>query len=98
MKFSRCFLCLNKGHRCFQCKSKLRCEYCKGRHHYLLCQDEEPTVKEGQPRSTPPPLDPNASTWVGLGSTSASGAKERVALQTALAAVEGKEGSRVRVP
>ena len=97
MKFSRCFLCLNKGHRSFQCKSKFRCKYCKGRHHYLLCQDKEPTVKEAQPSNIPPPLNPNASTWVGLGTTSASGAKERVALQTALAAVEGKEGSRVRV-
>ena len=58
IKFSRCFLCLKKGHRSFQCKSKIRGKYCKGRHHYLLCQDKEPTVREAQPSSTPHHLIP----------------------------------------
>ena len=101
MKFSRCFICLNKGHRAFQCRSRARCKHCNGRHHYLLCQDKTPPSKAPQPSDASPSLNPNAPSYnslLGLDSAKPrASAHERVALQTALAAVEGKVGSRVRV-
>ena len=41
-KFARCFLCLSKGHRSFQCRSKSRCRYCKGKHNLLICMHNNP--------------------------------------------------------
>lgn len=34
-----CFVCLKKGHRSNQCKSKHRCLICKHRHFVILCPD-----------------------------------------------------------
>ena len=101
MKFSRCFICLNKGHRSFQCRSRASCKHCNGKHHFLLCQDKTPPSKAPQPSDATPSLNPNTASCTSLlgldSAKSRAGTHERVALQTAIAAVEGKVGSRVRV-
>ena len=36
---SRCFVCLRSGHVGRNCKSKLKCHRCNGRHHISICED-----------------------------------------------------------
>ena len=81
-------------------QNKVRCYNCKGKHHTSLCSagnysDPSQTIdKEAQPfRVRTPALNPQASSWIG--SNISSG--ERVALQTALAKVNGKKEWKVRV-
>ena len=92
---------MNKGHRSFQCRSRASCKHCNGKHHQLLYQNKTPPSKAPQPSDATPSLNPNAASCtylLGLDSTkSHTGTHERVALQTAIAAVDGKVGSRVRV-
>ena len=99
-RFSRCFMCFTKGHRSFQCRSRSRCSYCKGKHNSLICtHNVTNAAKETQQLGKQaPPQNPEAEPAL-VGSTSSSSAScgEQVALQTALARVEGKEKSRVRV-
>ena len=97
-KYAKCFICLNSGHRSFECRNKdrLQCRICQGKHHVSICKsrpntpigNKETLVKP----SAPPPLNANATSWVG--STSSGG---NVALQTALASVEGVKKETVRV-
>ncbi len=48
-KYARCFVCLNSGHRAFQCRSKTPCKICKGKHHVSICssaqQDKDKLVQ-----------------------------------------------------
>ena len=37
----RCFICLQKGHLAFNCRSGKRCYHCKGRHHGSICSAHE---------------------------------------------------------
>ena len=97
-KYARCFACLNSNHRAFECKSKGVCKICEGKHHHSICYNNKPklsfntTVVEGQHKSNIPL---NANTPMRVGNT---GSEASVALQTALAEVEGKKcESRVRV-
>ena len=91
-KFARCFCCLKTGHRFFKCRSKVECKICsKGNHHCSICPSLYPP-KETQPKHSAPTLDPNATAWTGT-----TGSEGKVALQTALAVVNGKKGSRMRV-
>ena len=97
LKYAKCFLCLNGGHRAFRCRLNTNCKACKGRHHSSICSsDSSATIrvnKEAQRQSSATALNPTASSWVGTnGSKSA-----RVALQTALAQVNEKEECRGRV-
>ena len=46
MKSGRCFVCLRKGHLGRQCRSKLRCIVCGGRHHSSICAENSPKEKE----------------------------------------------------
>ena len=91
----RCFVCLKPGHRAFKCKSKQqKCHICRGKnHHVAICpnlgQDKESSRNVTTPSAT---LNPHASTWVG-----STGSEGGVALQTALAVVDDKKESRVRV-
>ena len=98
-KFSRCFLCFKKGHRSFQCRSKSRCRYCKAKHSSLICTHNSTNAAKGtqQLGTHAPPRNPEAESLVGSASSSSASCGEQVALQTALARVEGKEKSRVRV-
>ena len=102
MKFARCFICLNKGHKSFNCQKRVKCRFCQGKHHYLICnvgscssavvQDKQIDVLKAA--APTPSLSPTAASWVG---TTVSSSKQRVALQTALAAVEGKKEGKLRV-
>ncbi|KAI1690562.1 putative peptidase (DUF1758) domain-containing protein [Ditylenchus destructor] len=33
----RCFICLRRNHRTADCRTKMQCTICKGRHHALIC-------------------------------------------------------------
>ena len=102
MKFARCFSCLNKGHKSFKCQKRVMCRFCQGKHHYLICSVGNCSNTVGQdrqleglkPTAPTPTLNPSAASWVG---TTVSSSKQRVALQTALAAVEGKRKGKLRV-
>eukprot|EP00794_Sanderia_malayensis_P009578 gene9578-biopygen7910 len=85
-----------KGHRYFKCSAKVKCDHCKGNHHQLICNSTtaDAAPKETRPQATAPAMDPNAAAWVGVGNTSSGG---QVALQTALAVVNGNREKRVRV-
>ena len=102
-KFARCFLCLNKGHRSFDCRSKQTCRYCNGKHNHLICKVKpnslasDNKVKMQSSDASAAALNPNATTWVGSTESSTSAPDERVALQTALARVKGRRESRMRV-
>ena len=94
IKSARCFVCLKPGHRAFKCRSKQECNICRSKnHHVAICsnlgQDKEPSRNVAAPSA---PLNPYASTWVG-----STGSEGGVALQTALAVVDDKKESRVRV-
>ena len=43
----RCFACLKRGHLVRECRSRLRCRTCNGKHHSSLCQGNY-RVKQGQ--------------------------------------------------
>eukprot|EP00794_Sanderia_malayensis_P019568 gene19567-biopygen14529 len=94
IKFARCFKCLNSGHRSFQCHTKTSCKSYQGKHHAAICFKLKPkpisAPASGEESDTP--LNPAANAWVGC-----TGSGERVALQTALASVNGNRESRVRV-
>ena len=99
-KFAKCFVCLNSGHRAIDCRSRINCSECKGRHHVSICLKVpnqsplgEPITKEAQTSLSTPPLKPQANSCVG----NVQCGTEKVALQTALARVDGKLGSKVRV-
>ena len=90
-KFAKCFACLNSGHRAFECKNRVSCRNCKGKHHVAVCHNNRPkstasVAPKVYPHSpdAPAPLNANATSWVGK-----TGSGEDVALQTALAKVKG---------
>ena len=99
-KFARCFAFLNSGHRAFECKSRISCRDCKGKHHVAVCHNNRPKLTTPlAPKAYPhspgaaAPLNANATSWVGK-----TGSGENVALQTALAKVKGvKKECRVRI-
>ena len=98
IKYARCFVCLNSKHRAFECRNKVPCKICKGKHHVSICVGPNPANKETLPQQQPQPepnaptLNVNAASWVG-----STGSGDRVALQTALAKVNAKKESKVRV-
>ena len=94
IKYGRCFNCLKLGHRAFKCRTRVSCKICrKGNHHFSICSSYSPCpIKEAQPKPKAPQLDPQAASWVGN-----TGSEVRVALQTALAVVDGKRDRMVRV-
>ena len=110
-RYARCFLCLSKGHRVFQCRCKVNCKYCKGKHHFLICTSRQckpsgavrsnasasKEVQQPQASTGEHPLNPSAEAWVGSTGSFCPTSGERVALQTALARVEGNEKCKVRV-
>eukprot|EP00794_Sanderia_malayensis_P017243 gene17243-biopygen14837 len=96
IKYAKCFSCFKPGHRYFKCSAKVKCDHCKGNHHQLICNSTtaDAAPKETRPQATAPAMDPNAAAWVGVGNTSSGG---QVALQTALAVVNGNREKIVRV-
>ena len=65
MKSGRCFVCLRKGHLGRQCRSKLRCVVCGGKHHPSICTKSSPREKEPAAWTEPPVtgLNPAASSF-----------------------------------
>ena len=53
MKSSRCFVCLRKGHFGLQCRLKLHCVACGGKHHPLICAKISPREKEPAAQTEP---------------------------------------------
>lgn len=101
----RCFICLKGNHRSFECKSKARCKCCKGRHNVAICTNISahsafatpnpnavPASEEFKQANAALKLNPNAAAYVG---SACSGGK--VALQTAVANVNGMKEGKVRV-
>ena len=96
LKSAKCFMCFKPGHRAFKCRSKTSCSICNGKHNSILCSNVSQTQDKATPaKPSAPPLNPNASSWL-VGSIG-SASQERVALQTALANVEGKKEVKMRV-
>ena len=94
VKTARCFVCLKQGHRAFKCKLRKECSLCrKNDHHVSICPNLG-HVKDSLRNDTAPsaPFNPQASSWVG-----STGSEGGVALQTALAVVNDKRESKVRV-
>ena len=98
----RCYVCLNAKHRAFECRSKLSCKRCKGRHHVSICiacflranesQAQQSRQQEAKHAPNTSALNATAPSWVG-----STGSGDSVALQTALAKVNAKKESKVRV-
>ena len=59
-KFGRCFVCLNKGHRAYQCRKSTLCSSCKGKHHESLCDNLGPASNKQVVPSAPAMLNANA--------------------------------------
>ena len=92
---------LNSGHKATNCRSKVNCRICGGRHHVSICKSsnlsEKLNAMSAAPNATPSvvsnaTLDPNAFFWSG---SMTSGNK--VALQTALGFIEDKRERKVSV-
>ena len=99
-KFSKCFICLNSGHKAVNCRLKANCRICNGKHHVSRCNSNGSCKSSALPAApkatssvaTNATLDPNAASRVG---STTSGSK--VALQTALAFIDDKRERKVRV-
>ena len=101
-KFGRCFICLKKGHKAIDCRSRVLCKICNGRHHISLCvKSKVLPVSQGH-RSEAAPSSPKAPE-ITEGSTNVAscsnyqGRMSSAALQTAQAIVNGNDKVRVRV-
>ena len=106
-KSFKCFLCLKCGHRSFDCCSKLRCKFCRAKHHSSICaanrpkhssiSNKESSDREAKSASAPINvnsafmLNANVPIWAGCLSGNS------VALQTNLAKVNERKECTVRV-
>ena len=60
-KYGRCFICIRKGHKAVECRSKIMCKKYNGKHHVSLCYySKDLTVSKN-----PSPLRPSAPPFVG---------------------------------
>ena len=59
-KQGRCLICLKKSHLARDCRSKISCFKCSGRHHVSLCEIEPPTTETS-------PVSPCTSKHFSLG-------------------------------
>ena len=103
-KYGKCFNCLRTGHRSFTCRSKSVCRNCKNKHHVALCNQTQVFRDKAQALDYKEPkeassvlLNPAAAPFVGQNSASDANLRQRVALQTAIARVNGVMGKNVRV-
>ena len=109
-KHVKCFICLNPGQRTADCRQRNTfCKKCEGTHRISICNasaDAAPpfpaaqTIGESKPfpaaQATGTSLNPNVALWVGNAS-SAPYSSNKVALQTAIAVVNGRGERKVRV-
>ena len=35
--YPKCYVCLNSAHRAYECRSRVRCKVCNGKHHVAIC-------------------------------------------------------------
>ena len=65
-KQGRCLLCLKRGHRGYECHSKIYCNLCNGRHHISICDINAP-YREGLTTDSTAPSSvgnhANATSW-----------------------------------
>ena len=103
-KQGRCLVCLNKGHRAFQCRSKALCLECKRNHNASICNIKStnalPSVESN--RSISSQVKENDLSLVNstVNATSCISNVEyggRTVLQTALALAKGNKGKDVKV-
>ena len=88
-KQGRCLLCLKRGHRGYECRSKVYCSVCSGRHHLSIC-DNNILLREVSARDSTAPLSVGSQ----ANATSCVGNVEyggRAVLQTALAIVREED-------
>ena len=53
-KTGRCYICLGRGHVSRNCRSRIKCLSCRGRHHIAICPSKcNPRVEESTPSSGP---------------------------------------------
>ena len=55
----RCFICLKKGHISRECRSRMKCSKCNGKHHTAICSRSEGTeisISNNNTSSAPPTL------------------------------------------
>ena len=57
-KYVRCFICINKGHLAWDCRSGKACEQCEGKHHGSICECQGLQVGEAEGKSIT--VDPSA--------------------------------------
>ena len=96
-KQGRCFICLYKGHRAFECRFKSLCKLCKlAKHHVSLCSGSSkasPAIGASSLACNAPPVNlANATSCVG-----STGYGGRGILQTAQAIGTGAKNIRGRV-
>ena len=101
-KFSRHFNCLKKGHKTIDCRSRVFCEICNGRHHVSLCVKSKVSPASQGHRSEAAPSSPKAPE-ITEGSTNVAscsnyqGRMSSAALQTVQAIVNGNDEVRVHL-
>ena len=93
-KQGRCLVCLNKGHRAFQCRSKALCLECKRNHNVSIC-DIKPTNALPKAKESDLPLVNSTINATSCISNVEYGG--RAVLQTALAVAKGNMCKDVKV-
>ena len=92
-KKGRCLLCLKRGHRGYECRSKAYCNVCSGRHHLSICDNNIPSQEVSAREFTAPSsIGSHASATSCVGNVEYGG---RAVLQTALA-IERNEDRKVK--
>ena len=103
-KQGRCFICLRNSHLARDCRLKISCFKCPGRHHVSLCEMEPPTTETMANRQT----NVNSGNTTNRqhpsahASTLPEGSQDSILLQTAQALIRDKKanastGTRARV-
>ena len=101
-KYGRCFCCLKRNHKAFECRSKFFCVKCNQKHHPSICDrpnrgneinDLSVDAKSFSPSAATQPASLTNATSC-LGNVENGG---RVALQTAQAILRGNQVVKARV-
>ena len=83
-KSGRCYVCLKKHHLSKDCRSNLRCQKCRGRHHVTICSRQDfntstpPVAPQGSSNETSSGNGPPSTT-----SSLYAGTQNPILLQTA---------------
>ncbi|XP_032218797.1 uncharacterized protein LOC116601971 [Nematostella vectensis] len=101
VKYARCFRCLRKNHRSYECKSKdSNCKGCAGAHHLSICenqasgQTETPQQERGESEQAGEASSNHVTS--GFAESFHVGSGTRIALQTAQGIVSWEGGVSAR--